>query len=153
MTIDTLRTIDCFTGLEEGELKKIDAITEYIELKEGEILFTEGENSRDLYFVIEGRFNVMIRMLANSNYEDNSILTTVKGGEMLGEIGFVDGAPRSATVKVRNDAKLLKVSYERRMDIFREDPVIGYKFMTKIAAIMANRVRTVNIMWRNAMVL
>jgi len=153
MTIDTLRKIDCFSGLEEKELEKIDSVTEYLELKEGEILFSEGESSRDLYFVIEGRFNVMIRMLANSNYEDNSILTTVKGGEMLGEIGFVDGAPRSATVKVRNDAKLLKVSYDKLMAIFEEDPVVGYKFMSRIAAIMATRVRTVNIMWRNAMVL
>ena len=55
----------------------------------GEIIFEEGTEGDTLIFLESGRVNVK---------RGSQEITTLKGGDVLGEIALVTGAPRTATV-------------------------------------------------------
>src|SRR5689334_7132609 len=60
-------------------------------LTRGETLFAEGENSRAMYFIKSG----MVRIFKNKGSAKIE-LETVHSGQLLGELAFLDGQPRSA---------------------------------------------------------
>jgi CRP-like cAMP-binding protein len=74
-------------------------------LKKGETLFSEGENSRAMYLVKTG----MIRIFKKKG--DAAIeLDTIRAGQILGELAFLDGNPRSASGEALTDCELLEIS-------------------------------------------
>lgn len=74
-------------------------------LKKGELLFKEGDNSRSMYFIRRG----MIRLYKKKG---SSVieLNTVHTGEVLGELAFLDGNPRSASGEALNECELVEIS-------------------------------------------
>jgi CRP/FNR family cyclic AMP-dependent transcriptional regulator len=74
-------------------------------LKKGELLFAEGENSRAMYFLKNG----MIRIFKKKG--DSAIeIDTVRTGQILGELAFLDGNPRSASGEALTDCELMEIS-------------------------------------------
>ena len=74
-------------------------------LKKGELLFSEGEGSRAMYFLKTG----MIRIFKKKG--DAYIeLDTIRAGQVLGELAFLDGNPRSASGEALTDCELMEIS-------------------------------------------
>jgi CRP/FNR family cyclic AMP-dependent transcriptional regulator len=74
-------------------------------LRRGELLFAEGENSRAMYLLKKG----MIRLYKKKG--DSCIeLDTVHTGQVLGELAFLDGNPRSASGEALMDCELIEIS-------------------------------------------
>ena len=57
-----------------------------ISLKKGELLFSEGEQSKAMYYLREGQIRVF-KKKANSAIE----IDTVRAGQIIGELAFLDG--------------------------------------------------------------
>ena len=74
-------------------------------LKKGEVLFSEGENSRAMYFMKSG----MIRLFKKKG-DSNIELDTVHSGQVLGELAFLDGNPRSASGEALTECELVEIS-------------------------------------------
>jgi CRP/FNR family cyclic AMP-dependent transcriptional regulator len=74
-------------------------------LRKGEMLFSEGENSRAMYFVKSG----MIRLFKKKG-DSNIELDTVRSGQVLGELAFLDGNPRSASGEALTECDLIEIS-------------------------------------------
>lgn len=74
-------------------------------LKKGEILFYEGETSRSMYFIKNG----IIRIFKKKG--DAAIeIGTVHSGEVIGELAFLDGNPRSASGEALSSCELVEIS-------------------------------------------
>lgn len=86
-------------------------------LKKGEILFSEGEGSRAMYFVKSG----MIRIFKKKG---NSVIEidTVRSGSILGELAFLDGNPRSASGEALTDCILVEISGHTFTDTMQRIP-------------------------------
>jgi CRP/FNR family transcriptional regulator, cyclic AMP receptor protein len=137
-----------FQEMSDTDREKIASLMEPLRLKKGETLFAEGESGRDLYFICDGRIDVLIRMVEKTLHENK--VSTIKSGEIIGELSFLDGQKRSATAQVRNDVLLYRLPYDKALEYFDSHPDLGYVFMREIANSLADRVRTVNLMWRNS---
>lgn len=74
-------------------------------LKKGEILFAEGENSRAMYLLKSG----MIRLYKKKG-DANIELATVHAGEVIGELAFLDGNPRSASAEALTECNMVEIS-------------------------------------------
>ena len=77
----------------------------------GQILFRENEAADSLYFVISGRLGVIVRASTGPGV----LIARIEAGETVGEMEFLDGDVRSATVEALRDTELLrldKASYE-----------------------------------------
>ncbi len=75
------------------------------QLKKGEMLFTEGENSRSMYFLKSGMIRIFKRK-GDSQIE----LDTIHAGSVLGELAFLDGNPRSASGEALIDSTVVDIS-------------------------------------------
>lgn len=74
-------------------------------LKKGDLLFVEGESSRAMYFVKQG----MIR-ISKKRGDSEIEIDTVRSGQVLGELAFLDGNPRSASGEALTDCDLMEIS-------------------------------------------
>ena len=146
---EILSDVKFFSGFSSKEIKDISDMSEYLELPKGDILFSEGDHCRDIYLLLEGRFDVSVKMLVKTTSDYDNILTTIKSGEVIGELSFIDGTERSATVIVRNNARVIKIPYEAIKDYFSKHTDTGYMFLEKISTILTRRVRDINLLWRN----
>ncbi|MBL4682933.1 MAG: EAL domain-containing protein [Pseudomonadales bacterium] len=75
------------------------------DLKDGEVLFREGDSADCAYIVESGqlKINTIID-------EDEIILKTLTDGELVGEMGVIDDSPRTATATSVGDTKLTVVT-------------------------------------------
>ncbi|MEA1916335.1 MAG: cyclic nucleotide-binding domain-containing protein [Campylobacterota bacterium] len=63
----------------------------------GEVVFNEGQKSKDIYFVLAGEVAVVLPQLKNK------VVAKIIGGNMFGEMAFITDEPRSATVVVNKE--------------------------------------------------
>lgn len=83
----------------------LDAV-EWRRVAAGTVLFREGDGSDAAYFVVSGRLAVTQRRPDGSERS----LREMGNGEVVGELGLLDAAPRSATVRAVRDTTLARFS-------------------------------------------
>jgi CRP-like cAMP-binding protein len=101
---------------------------EFIEIKDGEILFSEGEIGNDMYVLIEGKAEISI---------GGVFFGVCTQGSFVGEMAVVDGSPRHATVTAIADCKFVVVDKKRFHFLIDETP----GFAIEIIRIMAHRLK------------
>ncbi|MDQ3714562.1 MAG: Crp/Fnr family transcriptional regulator [Actinomycetota bacterium] len=74
-------------------------------LAKGQILFVEGERSDHLYVVASGRLKIVVA----SQHGDELLLAVLSVGESVGELGMLDGQPRSATAEALDEVELVAI--------------------------------------------
>jgi len=79
--------------------------TQKITLQKGELLFKESDASRAMYLVQRG----MLRVFKGKQTGDIEI-GTIHTGQVLGELAFLDGNPRSASVEALTECVLIEIS-------------------------------------------
>lgn len=76
-----------------------------VEYKKGDVLFKEGELSKDLYIIQNG----IVKIYKSSKEVAQMPIALVHAGQFVGELSFFDGKPRSATAEAATDLKVLKL--------------------------------------------
>lgn len=74
-------------------------------LLKGDILFKEGDVSNAMYLIRSGSIRIFKRK-GDSQIE----IDTLRAGQILGEMAFLDGNPRSASAEALHDAELVEIS-------------------------------------------
>lgn len=87
------------------------------ELKKGDILFREGDTSDAMYVIKKGSVAVT-KSKGSSDIE----LAVLGPGEMIGEMAFFDGKPRSAGAKAKTDAVVVKLPFSSLYAQFKTFP-------------------------------
>jgi CRP-like cAMP-binding protein len=86
-------------------------------VKKGELLFAEGENSRAMYFLKNG----MIRIFKKKG-DSNIEIDTIHTGQIIGELAFLDGNPRSASGEALTDCELMEISGPTFQEVLMRAP-------------------------------
>jgi CRP/FNR family cyclic AMP-dependent transcriptional regulator len=73
----------------------------------GEIIIREGEENRDLYVLYEGVLEASIK-----TDRGDLVVSEMTPPEIMGEISFLDGSPRTATVTAKTEALVYYLSYD-----------------------------------------
>lgn len=91
---------------EKNDESKKDAIAPKIfHLKKGELLFSEGDQSKSMFFLREGQIRVFKKKGSTAIEID-----TIRSGQIIGELAFLDGNPRSASCEAISDSQLVEIS-------------------------------------------
>ncbi len=107
-----------------------------VELKKGDVLFQEGESSKDLFIIQKG----IVRVYRQG--PDGAIwpLALVHSGGFVGEMAFFDGKPRSATADAVTDVIVLKLEAAKLEHEIKKLP----PWVMVMVKGLAQRVREVN---------
>lgn len=87
------------------------------ELRKGDVLFREGDASDAMYVIKKGSVAIT-KSKGSSDIE----LAVLGPGEMLGEMAFFDGKPRSAGAKAKTDAVVVKLPFSSLYAQFKTFP-------------------------------
>jgi len=137
MSVNLLAKIPFFTGLPEKELDRLSSKMEVVNLKPGEILFREGDPGEHLYIVVKGDLDI----LKAPDTEDELILNTIHEGEYIGEMSLATGAPRTASVRGRNEVVLLSLSRKQFNDLLHQHPELA----SVMVSVLSHRLDNTNV--------
>lgn len=103
----------------------------FIKLAPGDYLFREGEKSDSMYWVQTGQLGV---------FKKEVVIGQVNQGELVGEMSFLDKAPRSANVKALTACDLIEIPRDTLEKIFQTQP----KWLEMLVKTLADRLRKAN---------
>jgi CRP-like cAMP-binding protein len=101
-------------------------------LKKGDVLIREGEESKELYWLLKGKL-VVSKKLKGHDMTVNTILE----GQLVGELSFIDQKVRSATVTAMEDCQVMVLDYDEFKSIIKEQP----KWIQKLLTTLSGKVR------------
>ncbi len=128
-----LRRVPLFAQMNLEQLEAINQIVKEVEYLAGEAIFREGDVGSELFLLVEGE----VRIVKNWGTPQELLLTTCQGIDYFGEMAILDDEPRSATVLVSKDARLLSLEGDRLKELILQMPEIAFK----IFRVLTQRVR------------
>jgi signal transduction histidine kinase len=105
MTVEFLKRLPLFAGLDDNDLNWLWDMAEPVSIRAGQLLMQEGTPGDACYIVLEGEFEITKR----SDNQDIKIAQR-EPGAVIGEMSLLDHSPRSASVRATTDARLLRIS-------------------------------------------
>lgn len=120
-----LRNVALFSGLDDGELEKLSKVSGRKRAERGAFVVRAGEGTDSLYVLLAGRAKV-----TNTDEEGREIILAWLGpGEFFGEMGLIDGSPRSANVVAAEPCELLFLSKEAFQRCLQDNFQVAQKLM------------------------
>ncbi len=87
-------------------------------LKKGQVLFKEGSFSDAAFIIESGKVEISV---SNSGGE-KTVIGVLKDNDIVGEMGLIDGNPRSATVTALSDVQIKEITREQFETLSRTNP-------------------------------
>jgi CRP/FNR family cyclic AMP-dependent transcriptional regulator len=106
-------------------------LAELVELRDctaREVIAREGEVDDRLLVVVDGALDVV----RHAGTPNESVLTTLRGGALAHELGFLDGTPRYATLVAAGPTRVLVLDRTRLESLIERDPRILYAVLRAI---------------------
>jgi CRP/FNR family cyclic AMP-dependent transcriptional regulator len=107
------------------------------------LLFEEGDSEDTDYMalVLEGQ----VRAETRTGMPGEEVVISIIGpGHLIGEMGVIDGEPRSASCTALTDIKLGVLSREALMTLLREHPAAASRLVLALSKGLAERLRESN---------
>ena len=132
-----LKGIQVFDDLEEHELNHLTEIIDQADFRKGEIVFAEKTVRQNLYIIHSGA----LELFKKTVFGEEKRITCFREGDILGEGVFMDDSPHSASARAVEDTKVFRLHKDKFAGLSAQYPQIGMKMMSRIARIIARRMR------------
>jgi len=108
------------------EIVNNPALNRYLlPFEEEQVIFREGDNSQDLYILASGQLEIL---------KGNTKITEItEPGSLFGEMSFLLGASRTATVKAGSEGKAIRIPKEKINDFLRDFPTVAREISKLLA--------------------
>lgn len=123
-----LEDICLFGSLDNDQLDKLRSISSIRTLKEGNILFYEGDEPEYLYFLLEGLVK-LYRYDANDNI---SILSYYYTQALIGEAASLQRTPYQTTAECDTESTVLIVEYTEFEKNFLRNPDVAIQLIMQL---------------------
>ena len=131
--------IGLFEGLTASQLKQMQATMRERLYQAGEVIFNAGDASDSMLVVLQGRASVVV----NAGGRDVR-LTSMRRGGVIGEMGFLDHAPRSATVVAEEPLLAYVLTHDAFDDLREKWPQTAFILIENLTLNLAVRLRHTN---------
>lgn len=125
LSLVVLRNVPLFSGLDESELQRLSQVAVRRRAGRNEQVVRAGEDAESLIVLLTGRAKV-----TNFDEEGREIILAWLGpGEFFGEMGLIDGSPRSASVVAVEPCELLAIGKSEFQRCMQENFQVAQKLM------------------------
>lgn len=119
--IARLRRDPAFSGMEADDLAALAGVMGHREYPKGAFIITKNDRSSVMYLLLTGRVKVSIA----SPEGKELALSYLDAPSYFGEMGIVDGSPRSADVIATTDVEVLSIEAKDLAYVFRIQPELA----------------------------
>jgi CRP-like cAMP-binding protein len=131
-TLEALRKSKLAAELSEEQCRKLAAVMTVHELKDGDVLVREGAPDNHLYVITSG----VLGVVRNAGEADRITLNTLGAGELAGELSWLDGAERFASLVASGPACVLGLEREKLEGLTATDGELVYRVMRAIVRVV-----------------
>lgn len=106
-------------------------------IKEGELTYTDF-----MMLIIDGE--VMVRNEVSASTSGGNLMSVIGPGSMIGEMGLLDGEPRSATCTASTDLTVAILSRDTLLYLIQSEPAVSARLLLAICKRLSDRLREAN---------
>lgn len=136
---EALKSIKILNGLDDEQYEMLVPHSKIVEKKNGEILFSVGEEASCVFFMLEGKISIQVKL--SSRPETVGIVVLQNYGQMVGWSGLIGGSHYTATSYCQADTKILCVNGVGLMTALEHNPCTGFDVMREMATVISSRIR------------
>ena len=142
MVIDfaTVQLFGCLQSLNAQQLAAFAAELEDVTVPAGAVLFCQGDPGDSIYLLVSGE--VLIKLYSPS--PDDRTVATLGNGAILGEMGPLLNAPRTATAIAAKESHLWRIPASAFHDALRRGEAWSTSFLLATARVLGRRVMILN---------
>jgi CRP/FNR family cyclic AMP-dependent transcriptional regulator len=118
--------------LNDAERRTLAAAMTLRDLKHGEVLVQEGSADDHLYVVASG----VLGVVKGAGTDAEVTLNATRPGDLMGELSFLDGATRYASLVALSDARVLGLSRDALEGLLETHPKVVYHVMRAIVRVV-----------------
>ena len=123
-----------FAKLEPQELEQLEAAAEVRDLRRGDVLFSEDDESNHLFVVVDGRIAIAKRSPDNRE----SVIALMERGDLFGEMPLFDAKGRSADARALEPSEVLVIPYSVVRSIFEARPELLWSVTDMLTSRLRN---------------
>ena len=128
--IDLLKTVSLFWDLDKTELGYISDKMVSKKFENGNLIFLEESEGKNLFFVVEG--SVKVTRLSKDGRE--VILAMLNAGDFFGEMSLLDGEARSANVIALEKTEVLSLNRDDFLVVLHDYPKIAIQLLKEMTS-------------------
>jgi CRP-like cAMP-binding protein len=115
-----------FRGLPGAALDRIATLATRRPYGKGEVIFAQSDPGSGLYGIVTGR----VRISTSSPDGKELFLNIMEPGDSFGEIGLLDGRPRTATASATMPSEVMLIQRDDFLRLLRHEPELVNHLMT-----------------------
>jgi CRP/FNR family transcriptional regulator, cyclic AMP receptor protein len=136
-TVDFLATVPLFEGREEADLVELARVMRRRTVREGEILWRQGDDAREMVFIVDGAVSASLHVPGDRTVE----IARAGPGEMMGEIGLLDGQGHTMSVRVTETATVLALGRVDFAALLAPQDPSAFRLKRRLASLFTARLR------------
>lgn len=126
-----LAGVVAFAGMDPVERGRLERASVATEPRDGIELFAQGDLADSVYAVVSGDGHV--RIGATDRRSKSLMAELFRAGDIFGEIGVIDGRPRSATAVVEGRVRLARIPGTAFLSALSSSPALGEALCRSLA--------------------
>ena len=136
--VGLLRALPLFQGLGDGELGRVVRLFRQRLYQAGEVIFRKGDEGTYACVIMRGQIGIYMDSPSRP-------VAMVQAGEIIGELAFLDNAPRAATAVAASSSIVLVLERSAFEEVVREEPFLGLVVTRNMALDLSRKLRRTNI--------
>ncbi len=129
-TILMIKKTNLFHGVSTEDLRVVANEFEEELFFAGDYIFMRGDMGDKMYVIDEGSVGIDLHQSTGVG----EFVAVLNAGECFGEMGLLDGKPRSATAKVLSTARILSLEKGRFRGLVVDYPELAFGIMRSLSA-------------------
>jgi len=126
----SLTQLPFFRGANSEILAQVTSAVRWFSVDADQIVFDYGDDSTDIFFVVNGALRVFIRTALGQEM----ILDDLGHGDLFGDVAAIDEAKRSASVVALSRTQLCRLPAKTFLHATLHDPVLALRLMRTLTA-------------------
>jgi CRP-like cAMP-binding protein len=136
-TVDFLATVPLLEGQDEADLVELARLMRRRTVPKGELLLRQGDDARELVFIVEGAVSASLRVPGDRTVE----IGRAGPGEVVGELGLLDGEGHTMSVHVTEAATVLALDKADFAALLARRHPSAFKLKRRLASLFTARFR------------
>ena len=128
LIFDALRPSKLALELTDEQCRRLAGAMQLRDLKDGEVLVKEDDDDHHFYLVVSGKLGVV----KSFGTTEQVTLNTLAAGDFAGELSWLDGSRRYASLVAMDSTRVLGLEREKLEALLQTDPQLVYRVMRAI---------------------
>ena len=138
-----LLTPTCLADLSKADARTVASAMKFHQVQQGAVFIEEGEVAHTDFMVLILEGNVSVESEAASA-DGGIVMSCIGPGSLIGEMGLLDGGPRSATCAATTELEVAVLSREAVLDLIKDNPAVAARLILAISKRLSDRLREAN---------